>query len=580
MVAESWFRLRLLWGKSKNRDSSIPQKSCIGVLAFECASLMSKSVHLWQSLSEKTINRLRDEIARSVGIKKLISDDEDVIANLIRSEMIDNIVQVAKSVARLGQKCSDPNLQSFETYFEDMMALGIDPLGWKFTHKKMESKVKKMERFISMNINLYLEMDVLGDFEQTLRRMKGSEISDRGSLIEYENKVAWKRHEVKSIQRSSLWVKSHDYAVLLLARALFTIFARIKHVFGIQQVADFSESKDSNLKILGSTDYIYRSQPLPALQASVHPSEPDHHMRFSSGPLGRSVAKSGSVVKPNPGKIFYSGPLIGSTMEEVRSVSSGPLGIGKLQKSGYLFGVNSNWKGLWRNSKAREKRSTSKRYQPTSVGATDCMIGEASASYLESNQSQGIKSEQPDHGKCSIFSYKRRLLNLNAPPDSLGYAGLAFHYANVIIVIEKLASSPHLISHDARDDLYDMLPASVRSSVRARLKPYAKVFSYDSVLAGEWSEAISGILGWLGPIAHNMIRWQSERSYEQQNMGSRVNILLVQTLHFANRETTENIITELLVGLNYIWRFGRELNSNALDCSSGGSFHEHLALQV
>ncbi|KAK4797454.1 hypothetical protein SAY86_029780 [Trapa natans] len=589
MIAESsWFRG--LWGKSKKRDSSIPQKSRIGVLAFECASLMSKSVHLWQSLSEKNISRLREEIATTIGIKKLISDDEDFIANLIRSEMIDNVVHLAKSVARLGQKCSDPNLQSFETFFEDMMALGIDPLGWKFTSKKMESKVKKMERFISMNVNLYQEMEALGVSEQNLKRMKGSDIGDQGSLIEYEKKVVWKQHEVKSMQESSLWIKSYDYVVLLLARALFTIFARIKHVFGIQQAADFSNSNDSNMKILGSTDYIYRSQPLSALlQASVHPSESAYHMRFSSGPLGRPAEKPGSVVKPNPGKNFFSGPLVGSTVE-VRSVSgkkndnlsfySGPLG--KLPKPGSFFGVNNGWKGLWQSNKARGKKSTSKTNQLISGGAMrGCMVsGEVNAAYLESNQCQGIKSEQPDHGNCTSFSYKRRLLN--APPDSLGYAGLALHYANVIIMIEKLAASPHLIGLDARDDLYNMLPMSVRSSVRARLKPYAKAFSsYDSILAGEWIEAISGILDWLAPLAHNMIRWQSERSFEQQNLVSRANILLAQTLHFANREKTEDTITELLVGLNYVWRFGREMNSKSLmECSSSRAFHEYLTLQV
>jgi hypothetical protein len=169
---------------------------------------------------------------------------------------------------------------------------------------------------------------------------------------------------------------------------------------------------------------------------------------------------------------------------------------------------------------------------------------------------------------------------LDAPPDTLGAAALALHYANVVIVIEKLVASPHLIGLDARDDMYNMLPASVRAALRERLKPYSKSLSlaiYDTVLAGQWNVAMAGILEWLAPLAHNMIRWQSERSFEQQTMVSRTHVLLVQALYFANQQKTEATITELLVGLNYIWRFGREVNAQALlDCYSNRTYDEFL----
>ncbi|CAN1238785.1 Protein PSK SIMULATOR 3 [Linum grandiflorum] len=162
----------------------------------------------------------------------------------------------------------------------------------------------------------------------------------------------------------------------------------------------------------------------------------------------------------------------------------------------------------------------------------------------------------------SIFSTKFVV----ALPETLGATALALHYANVIIVIEKLAASPNLISHDARDDLYSMLPASVRITLRHKLKPYAKSLAsspYDSGLAREWTEAIASILEWLSPLAHNMIRWQTERSFEQQNFVSRTNVFLVQTLFYASQDKTEATIAELLVGLNYLWRSGRERDVKA-----------------
>ncbi|KAF8034766.1 hypothetical protein BT93_C0931 [Corymbia citriodora subsp. variegata] len=466
MVAESWFHGP--WGmRWKNAAGS--QNVVIGVLAFESASLMSKVVHLWQSLSDKNINRLRVEIADSVGIKKLVLYDNEVIVQLICSEMIENMRNIARSVGRLGKKCTDPDLESFEAAFENLMKTGVDPCGWKLTWKKMEGKIRKMERFVAVNANLYLEMEVLAELEQTLKIMKSND-GDQADLLEDQKMVVWKRHEVKTLQEISLWNKNYDYVVQLLARSLFTVFARIKHVFGIQQLADVGDIKDP--KAL-SSNHMSRSQPLSALlQSSVHPSE-NNHARFFSGALGRSTGKSVPILKASNAKTFYSGPLGSSNMkasifsEIDNPIYSGPLG----------YEVDSN---------------------------------------------------------LSSFSSKTRLLN--APPESLGAAGLALHYANVIIVIQKLAEAPHLIGLDARDDLYNMLPASVRTNLKSKLKPCTKSLAslgYDTSLAGEWSEAISRILNWLAPLAHDMIRWQSEQSFEQQNLVS--NMLLVQTLPFTSQ---------------------------------------------
>lgn len=167
---------------------------------------------------------------------------------------------------------------------------------------------------------------------------------------------------------------------------------------------------------------------------------------------------------------------------------------------------------------------------------------------------------------CGFLELNSKILK--PPASTLGAAGLALHYANLIIVMEKMIRTPQLVGFDARDDLYAMLPQSIQWSLRGRLKGVGFSAS-DPVLAGEWRDALGKILGWLSPLAHNMIKWQSERSFEQQNMTPKTNVLLLQTLYFANQEKTEAGITEMLVGLNYIWRFEREMNAKALfDCSN------------
>ncbi|KAJ0044411.1 hypothetical protein Pint_05896 [Pistacia integerrima] len=597
MVAESWFRN--LW-KIPRKHEGGPLKEVIGVLAFEVASLMSKLVYLWQSLSDKQVARLREEIMNSVGIKKLVSEDEEFIVNLIRLELIENLTHVAKSVARLGKKCNHPGLKSFENAYEELIKIGADPFGWGFTLKKMEKKVKKMERFISINATLYQEMEMLSDHKQTLKRMKGND-SDLEDLLQFQRKVAWKEQEVKNLREISLWNKTYDYTVLLLARSLFTLFCRIKDVFGINSSVDVDDSRDF------TSDYINRSHSVSALmQSSVHPSDNSGIARFSSGPLGMFTSNAGPNSKPKSPLVAAStksgaliaastksGPLSGKN--NTVNFYSGPLGR-STAKSGPIFGKDTkSGKKMW---KIRDmslgfsgKKPPTKTNRLTQVGPfKGCMMAADGSSVTNCYSNPGavhfgilngakdgsvdrLRQENTVYAKFSVLNCKGRLLD--APPETLGAAALALHYANLVV-------SPHLIGHDAREDLYNMLPASLRAALRARLKPYTKSLAtsvYDTVLAGEWTTAMAAILEWLAPLAHNMIRWQSERSFEQQNLISRTNVLLVQTLYFANQEKTEATITELLVGLNYVWRFGREVNAKALqECTSGRIFDECVGL--
>ncbi|KAJ0970285.1 hypothetical protein J5N97_023162 [Dioscorea zingiberensis] len=91
--------------------------------------------------------------------------------------------------------------------------------------------------------------------------------------------------------------------------------------------------------------------------------------------------------------------------------------------------------------------------------------------------------------------------------------------------------------------------------LKKSLKSYVKNFAiYDASLAHDWKGKMENILSWLAPMAHNMIQWQMERNFEQQQIVLRSNVLLLETLYFADREKTEAAICNLLVGLNYMCR--------------------------
>ncbi|PPD82472.1 hypothetical protein GOBAR_DD20602 [Gossypium barbadense] len=363
----------------KNSKASKHVKSTVGVLSFEIAGLMSKLLHLWNSLSDKNVIRLRDESVSLEGVRKIVSNDESFLLGLACAEIAENVRLVAKYISRISKRCQDSGLQCFDRWFDEFANSGHDTHSWVLSSKEMEAKNKKMDSF--------------------------------------------------------------DMVVSMAVRSIFTILARIKLIFGI------------------GPSLLPRSL---SASATVHPTE-----------------------NPNG---FMSGPL---------------------------------------------------------------------------------KNPSEEENKDSRFGFFESNTKLLKPPAStLGAAALALHYANLIIIIEKMIKSPQLVGVDARDDLYSMLPNSIRSSLRGRLKGVG--FSAgDPILAGEWRTALGRILGWLSPLAHNMIKWQSERSFEQQNLLPKTNVLLLQTLFFANKDKTEAAITELLVGLNYIWRFEREMTAKALfECSN------------
>lgn len=591
MVADSWFGG--LWKKSRKNnglDSKKPDKLTVGVLSLEVASVMSKVVNLWRGLHDDEIVRLREEIMYSDGIRKLISDDEEYLDALVCEEVIGSLMFVVKSVARFGKKCVDPVLQKFETVFMDLVRNDADLFGWEYSFKKMDKKSRKLEKYVRITSNLYQEMESLSDLELAVKKLRGIDEMTSSNKNEFHKKVIWQRHEVKSLRDSSVWNKPFDDVVLVLARALFTIMRRLHHVFGMDQ-------GEVSYSIAMTTDHLPRSRSISALrQMSVHPAE-DNISRFASGPLGRSTAKSG----PLGGKYTtYSGPLGGRL-----STKSGPIARSST-KSGPIFGSGkTNYKEFDAHSHSsklhgKTSRLKTRRFTPAGPFKGCIMAGNVSPviqsctpvnGYMsaDSNYSESLQGTKEGYveplANRSLLHANRLRYNAKsglpiAPPATLGAAALASHYADVIIVIEKYVETPQLIGPDARDDLYDMLTTSIKATLRERLKTYMKndASSYhDTDLAADWREALAKIVEWLTPLAHNMKRWQSERSFQQQHLVSRTNVLLVQTLFFADQAKTEAAITELLVGLNYLWRFCSELNEKALlECTSSVEFDDYL----
>ncbi|KAM0953355.1 hypothetical protein DsansV1_C02g0023191 [Dioscorea sansibarensis] len=153
---------------------------------------------------------------------------------------------------------------------------------------------------------------------------------------------------------------------------------------------------------------------------------------------------------------------------------------------------------------------------------------------------------------------------LEAPPNTVGWSCMALRYADVIVSAEKLL---HVRSSDepltakeqrwelaARDEFYLMLPKGLHGAMRRKLREYRRDAGFcDRFMAEGWKDAVDRILKWLGPMAHDTIRWQAERNMDRRQwFDPKPKALLLQTLHFSDKEKTEAAIVEVLVGLSCV----------------------------
>ncbi|XVF66520.1 hypothetical protein PTKIN_Ptkin10aG0043000 [Pterospermum kingtungense] len=564
--------------KKNTQNNPTPKKhETVGILSFEVANVMSKTVHLHKSLSDAEISKLKSEILKFEGISNLISTDETYLLNLALAERLDDLNKVANVVSRLGKKCSEPALQGFEHVYGDILSGVIDVRELGFLVKDMDGMVRKMERNVNSTANLYNEMEVLNELEQATKKFQANPHEE--SKRAFEQKLIWQKQDVRHLKDVSLWNQTFDKVVELLARTVCTIFARILVVFGEFALRKDSEDGQSSERVVGG--FCDRQEVV-------------------SRQLKRVLSKSSSVRSGQLGNVDRGAVEKRSVSLKHRGIDSRKGEFGLLEDFGFHCGTSP---GRLFTDCLSLSSSVSRFDYDDNERSVDHDDRSSQISGCCSVANDGVKSERPNRSppfcrlqvhvpfnadqmqsKCGMlnnaqFGPKSRLAAYISP-STVGGSALALHYANVIIVIEKLLRYPHLVGEEARDDLYQMLPTSLTLSLRTNLKSYVKNLAiYDAPLAHDWKETLDGILAWLAPLAHNMIRWQSERNFEQQQIVTRTNVLLLQTLYFADREKTEAAICELLVGLNYICRYEHQQNA-LLDCASSFDFEDCMEWQM
>ncbi|CAK9184774.1 unnamed protein product [Ilex paraguariensis] len=434
----------------------------LGILAFETAKTMSRLVSLYRSLSDEEIFKLRKVVMKSEGVAYLNSKDEAFLFSLACAERLEDLDKVVAAVARSGHKCADFGLKKFDLVYTDLKMGYIDLAKLEYGSKEIEKKVQKMERLISATSGLYASLESLTELaisEQKVTQWKKNCTTIESEKMNFDilyQQIANQRKQVRHVRETSLWSKSFDKSVGLMARLVLIVYARMCVVFG---------------------PYI------PVLPAIT--------LRNVLSPRKREMTP---VCLTEP------------TKEQVCS-RSGPIPT---------------------SSKSSLVRFYSRR------------------SILFLSEDNGYGSEG--------FVKNNRVLHA-ASPSTVGGSGLAFRYANVILLAEMYLNSPVTIDHDERENLYEMLPENLKMLVRSKLRKNVRSHHMedDESLAEGWREALAAIMGWLAPLAHHTVKWQMEKNFVKMNFDSKPSVLLLQTLHFSDREKTDAAIAEVLVGLSCIY---------------------------
>lgn len=149
---------------------------------------------------------------------------------------------------------------------------------------------------------------------------------------------------------------------------------------------------------------------------------------------------------------------------------------------------------------------------------------------------------------------------------TVGGSSMELRYANVILAAETLLAALRLPAGDSeeaqlegmidlskRDALYKMLPVSIREAMNGKLRESWRGQPVDEVAAAASRDEVGRLLRWLSPMAHDTVRWNDERSMERaKRFNVQPRALMVQTLHFADRQKADAAIVDVLIGLSRV----------------------------
>ncbi|PNX74632.1 hypothetical protein L195_g030557 [Trifolium pratense] len=221
------------------RHKTVPESATLGILAFDAGKTMCRLISLYHSLSDEEITKLHHDVIKSKGVTYLNSNQENFLINLAAAERLEELDNIAATVSRLGQKCSDLGLARFDLVYADLKHGVIDLGKLQYNSRNTHKIVDKSEKLISATASLHSAMEYLAEFEaaekkrqQQQRYWDISKPSLKQNLEHFNEKLVHQRKQVQHLKETSLWKRTFDKIIGIMARLVCIVYARICSVFG------------------------------------------------------------------------------------------------------------------------------------------------------------------------------------------------------------------------------------------------------------------------------------------------------------------------------------------------------------
>ncbi|KAK4264635.1 hypothetical protein QN277_025786 [Acacia crassicarpa] len=206
----------------------------IGILAFEVANTVMKGFDLMQSLSDKNIKHLKEELYLSKAVKDLVSKDVDELLKIVAADKRQELKIFSDEVVRFGNRSKDPQWHNMDRYFEKN---GREHNSQRQSNDEAELIMQQLMTLVQFTAELYHELLALERSEQDSlhKRLEGqkSSATQRGDK-HASTGVGLKSHkkQVKHLKKKSLWSYSLEEIMEKLVDIVLSLHVEINNAFG------------------------------------------------------------------------------------------------------------------------------------------------------------------------------------------------------------------------------------------------------------------------------------------------------------------------------------------------------------
>ncbi|KAI9114364.1 hypothetical protein K1719_014592 [Acacia pycnantha] len=206
----------------------------IGILAFEVANTIMKGFNLMQSLSDKNIKHLKEELYLSKAVKDLVSKDVDELLKIVAADKREELKIFSDEVVRFGNRSKDPQWHNMDRYFEKN---GREHNSQRQSNDEAELIMQQLMTLVQFTAELYHELHALERSEQDSmrKRLEGqksgaTQRGDKHATIGAGLKSHKK--QVKHLKKKSLWSYSLEEIMEKLVDIVLYLHVEINNAFG------------------------------------------------------------------------------------------------------------------------------------------------------------------------------------------------------------------------------------------------------------------------------------------------------------------------------------------------------------